>query len=200
MPEVSDRDYKRLQRMKEDKENDGKAVFKWDAGSGKVLGFSGIPGVTRAYANFGKLKKKEGGKPRQFNEPEPDKQTDGPAPDKPIKPAKGKNATIADIEAAVRKGYTTPEEAAGPGGGKEKWYESEGIDASGKQIYGKPTKVEPMSKNYAEKLGKAQATSQATGKPMGKQFTGPSSMKLEMGPKAGFHPYAAPVNLDEFNK
>ena len=59
MPEVSERDYKRLQRMKEDRENDGRAVFKWDAGSGKVLGFSGIPGVTRAYANFGKLKKKE---------------------------------------------------------------------------------------------------------------------------------------------
>ena len=196
MPEVSERDYKRLQRMKEDRENDGRAVFKWDAGSGKVLGFSNIPGVTRAAINFGKLKKKEGGKPRQFNEPEPDKQTDGPAPDKPIKPAKGKNATIADIEAAVRKGYITPDEATG-GGVAEKWYEA-GPD--GKADLSKPTKVEPMSKNYATKLGKAQAESQATGKPLGKQFTGPSSMKLTMGPKAGFNPYPAPVNLDEFNK
>ena len=45
-------------------------------------------------------------------------------------------------------------------------------------------------------MGKAQAESQANGTPLGKQFTGPTSMKIETGRKAGFGEKIAPVNLD----
>ena len=84
MPEVSNSDYKRLQKLK-DKESsptDG-APFKWSAGTGKVLGFSGIPGVTNL--KFKELKRGAifSQKPRQFQDTTPDKPTDGPTPPKP---------------------------------------------------------------------------------------------------------------------
>ena len=60
---------------------------------------------------------------------------------------------------------------------------------------GKATKVEPMSKNYATKLGKAQAESQATGGKLPRQFTGPESTKIGLGASVGFKPNDA-VNLD----
>ena len=186
-------EYQRFKTFKESASTEPK--FSWTAGSGKVLGFSNIPGVTKMSASFGKMKKKEVvGEKTKVKEPvseTPPSKT----PDKP-RQLKKREATIADVEAAVRKGFITPDEATG-GGVREKWYEA---GADGKADFSKPTKVEPMSKNYATKLGKAQAESQATGKPMGKQFTGPTSMKIETGRKAGFEPYSAPVNLDEFNK
>jgi hypothetical protein len=161
-----------------------KPKFNWNATASNVLGFSGIPGTTKADISFGKKKPIQS---QQFKKKEePTKTGDAPMPTAP----KAKNATIADIETAVRKGFITPDEATG-GGVKEKWYD-EMSDGS----KGKATKVEPMSKNYATKLGKAQAESQATGSTLGKQFTGPASMKIETGRKAGFGEKIAPVNLD----
>lgn len=161
------------------------AKLKISAKSGNAAGFSNIPGATNYSLQFGKQfvggfkkgvkaagpVKPKGGKPKDevIQDPAP-QDTDG-EPTTP-KPPKKKSGTVADVETAVRKGYITPEEATG-GGVKERWYESEGFDSSGKQIYGKPTKVEPVSKNYATKLGRAQAESQATGNKLGKQFTGP---------------------------
>jgi hypothetical protein len=171
-------DYNRFKAFKENESSKGK--FSWSAPSGNVLGFSGIPGVTNAQIKFGK-KKPAPIQSQQFKKKEePTKNAEAP------KPVKGKNATISDIEAAVRKGFITPDEATG-GGVNEKWH-----DAG----TGKATKIEPMSKNYATKMGKAQAESQANGTPLGKQFTGPTSMKIETGRKAGFGEKIAPVNLD----
>ena len=175
-------DYNRFKAFKENESSKGK--FSWSAPSGNVLGFSGIAGVTNAQIKFGK-KKPAPIQSQQFKKKEePNKNAEAP------KPVKGKNATISDIEAAVRKGFVTPDEATG-GGVNEKWY-NEMPDGS----RGKATKIEPMSKNYATKMGKAQAESQANGTPLGKQFTGPTSMKIETGRKAGFGEKIAPVNLD----
>jgi hypothetical protein len=167
-----------------------KPKFNWNATAGNVLGFSGIPGTTKADISFGKKKPIQS---QQFKKKEePTKTGDAPMPTAP----KAKNATTADVEAAVRKGFITPEEAAGSSGKGatgERWYES---NADGTANLSKPTKIEPMSTTYAKKLGQAQAASQANGTPLGKQFTGPASMKIETGRKAGFGEVIAPVKLD----
>lgn len=189
-------EYQRFKAFKESSSTSPK--FSWSAAPGKVMGFSGIAGVTNAKISLGKTKKQvvtetvKPAKPRQLEgvKDEPVK------PPKPRKNDDGKDATIKDIEEAVRKGFITPDEATG-GGVEEKWYESM-VDEDGNTSRGKQVKVKPMSKNYATKMGKAQAESQATGKPLGKQFTGPTSMKIETGRKAGFGEKAPSVDLSGF--
>ena len=188
-------DYKKFKEYKTVSETQPK--FSWNASPGKVMGFSGIAGVTNAKISLGKTKKQV----TETTKPVKPRQLEG-IQDEPIKPPtpkkkdEGKDATVKDIEEAVRKGFITPDEATG-GGVAEKWYESM-VDEEGNTSRGKQVKVKPMSKNYATKMGKAQAESQATGRPLGKQFTGPASMKIETGRAAGFGEKAPAVDLSGF--
>jgi len=158
------------------------AKLKISAKSGNAAGFSNIPGSTNYALSFGKQfvggfkkgQKLGGPKPGKPKGTKPEGETiTDTAPDtdgEPTKPKKDKErqATIADVETAVRKGYITPEEGGGTGV-QEKWYET---NDDGTPNYKKRAKT-GISKNYGAKLGRAQAESQATGKPLGKQFTGP---------------------------
>ena len=110
MPEVSNRDYKRLQSLKD--EGDGGNPFKvsYSAAGGKVMSFS-APGVTK----FSAYKKAEKEKPRQLKNKDknPDKPTDEVKPDKPTTVKKSTKVTSKELEDAVSGGFITLEEATG---------------------------------------------------------------------------------------
>jgi hypothetical protein len=101
-------------------ERRGKSNFGINVSTGDAVGFSGIPGKASYTFHLGERKK---GKQFVKETEGPVATTDGPTPapgpkPKP-KPVKGKDATTADVEAAVSKGFITPEEATGGEWGKD---------------------------------------------------------------------------------
>ena len=100
-------------------------AFKASVAKGSAAGFSNIPGASKYTVSMGqqfvsRFKKEVGGPKPVKPATGPTGQTD-PAPIKPPKPqnVKGKQATTADVEEAVSKGFITPEEATGGEWGKD---------------------------------------------------------------------------------
>jgi hypothetical protein len=127
--------------------------FKANVAKGSAAGFSNIPGASSYTVTLGKqfvdrFKKESGPKP--IKPATPPTATNDPAPIKPSKPqnVKGKDASTADVEEAVSKGFITPEEATGGEWGKDMG----------------------LSKTYQRKFAANAAGNGGTN--IGKQFTG----------------------------
>ena len=133
----------------------GSFGFSAKVSSGNSAGFSNIPGAGNYTVTVGK--QFLSGWNKEKNKTKPDKpkgetiQDPVKTPDKPIKPpsnTKGKDATTADVEEAVSKGFITPEEATGGEWGKDMG----------------------LSKTYQRKFAANAAGNGGTN--IGKQFTG----------------------------
>ena len=132
----------------------GTFAFKANVAKGSAAGFSNIPGASSYTVTMGKqfvdrFKKEQDG-PKPVKPATPPVATNDPAPIKPSKPqnVKGKDASTADVEEAVSKGFITPEEATGGEWGKDMG----------------------LSKTYQRKFAANAAANGGTN--IGKQFTG----------------------------
>lgn len=167
-------------------------AFKASVKKGSAAGFSNIPGASSYTLTMGK----------QFVD-RFKKEQDGPKPVKPVKPAtqptaindpapvktpvkqkndRGKDATTADVEEAVSKGFITPEEATGGEWGKDMG----------------------LSRTYQRKFAANAAANGGTN--VGKQFTGvragqaipdqsQGAMNYDKAPDS--RPGVGAVNLDD---
>lgn len=132
----------------------GTFAFKAKVASGSAAGFSNIPGASSYTLTMGKQFvdkfKKEKDKVKPVKPATPPTAQNDPAPIKPSKPqsTKGKDASTADVEEAVSKGFITPEEATGGEWGKDMG----------------------LSKTYQRKFAANAAANGGTN--IGKQFTG----------------------------
>jgi hypothetical protein len=129
-------------------------AFKASVAKGSAAGFSNIPGASKYTISLGqqiasRFKKEQDG-PKPVKPATPPTATNDPAPVKPPKPMsnKGKDASTADVEEAVSKGFITPEEATGGEWGKDMG----------------------LSKTYQRKFAANAAGNGGTN--IGKQFTG----------------------------
>ena len=101
----------------------GSFGFSAKVSSGNAAGFSNIPGAGQYTLNVGKQflsgwnKEKKKVKPAA-GKPQGEKIQDPVKTPVKSKPIKGKEATTADVEEAVSKGFITPEEATGGEWGK----------------------------------------------------------------------------------
>jgi hypothetical protein len=166
-------------------------AFKASVKKGSAAGFSNIPGASSYTVTMGKqfvdrFKKEQDGpvKPGPVKPTTPPTATNDPAPIKPSKPklSKGKDASTADVEEAVSKGFITPEEATGGEWGKDMG----------------------LSKTYQRKSSANAAANGGTN--VGKQFTGvragqaipdqsQGAMNYDKAPDS--RPGVGAVNLDD---
>jgi len=144
-----------------------KATFTANVSSGSSVGFSGVPGkgnYSLAFSQqFGKsfeksYKKKKNQEDTVIQDPPKDQDPVKEPVKEPVKRInKGKDATTADVEQAVSKGFITPEEATG----------------------GEWGKGAALSSTYSKKSA-ANAAAHG-GVNVGKQFTGVRATKANFG-------------------